>query len=91
MPTGIKFFNWTGTSWRPVDLRVTHAVRRGFMVTLPVGGLTGVLLCKPPLDFHVTDSYSLWRFHYVLFGTIVFAYLCRVYFWFPKMTRPVVG
>ena len=52
-----------------------------------MGGLTGVLLASPPLDFHVTDSYFVVaHFHYVLFGTIVFATYAGVYFWFPKMT-----
>jgi cytochrome c oxidase subunit 1 len=45
-----------------------------------------VLLASPPVDFHVSDSYFVVaHFHYVLFGTIVFAVYSGVYFWFPKM------
>ena len=59
----------------------------GFLVTFLFGGLTGVLLASPPIDFHVTDSYFVVaHFHYVLFGTIVFATYAGIYFWFPKMT-----
>ncbi|TML23523.1 MAG: cytochrome ubiquinol oxidase subunit I, partial [Actinobacteria bacterium] len=59
----------------------------GFMVTFLLGGLSGVLLASPPVDFHVTDTYFVVaHFHYVLFGTIVFAVFAGVYFWFPKMT-----
>ena len=60
----------------------------GFLVTFLFGGLSGVLLASPPLDFHVSDTYFvIAHFHYVLFGTIVFAtYSPGVYFWFPKMT-----
>ena len=59
----------------------------GFLVTFLFGGLTGVMLASPPLDFHVTDSYFVVaHFHYVLFGTIVFATYAGIYFWFPKMT-----
>jgi cytochrome c oxidase subunit 1 len=29
----------------------------GFLVTFLLGGLSGVLLASPPIDFHVTDSY----------------------------------
>ena len=59
----------------------------GFMVTFLFGGLTGVMLACPPMDFHVSDTYFLVaHFHYVLFGTIVFATYAGIYFWFPKMT-----
>ena len=59
----------------------------GFLVTFLFGGLTGVLLAMPPVDFQVSDSYFVVaHFHYVLFGTIVFAAYAGVYFWFPKFT-----
>ena len=59
----------------------------GFLVTFLFGGLSGVLLAAPPIDFHVSDTYFVVaHFHYVLFGTIVFAVYGGIYFWFPKMT-----
>src|SRR5699024_10412938 len=59
----------------------------GFVVTFLFGGLTGVILAAAPLDLHVTDTYFVVaHFHYVLFGTIVFATFAGIYFWFPKMT-----
>jgi cytochrome c oxidase subunit I len=59
----------------------------GFMVTFLFGGLTGVLVASPPLDFQLQDSYFVvGHFHYVLFGTIVFAAFSGIYFWFPKFT-----
>jgi cytochrome c oxidase subunit 1 len=46
-----------------------------------------VLLASPPVDFHVSDTYFVVaHFHYVLFGTIVFAVMAGIYFWFPKYT-----
>jgi cytochrome c oxidase subunit 1 len=57
------------------------------MVTFLFGGLTGVILASPPLDFHLQDTYFVVaHFHYVLFGTIVFAAFAGIYFWFPKYT-----
>ena len=59
----------------------------GFLVTFLFGGLTGVILASPPLDFHVTDTYFVVaHFHYVVFGTVVFAMFAGFYFWWPKMT-----
>jgi cytochrome c oxidase subunit 1 len=88
IPTGVKFFNWIGTMWKgqlTFDTPMLFAV--GFLVTFLFGGLTGVLLASPALDFHVSDTYFVVaHFHYVLFGTIVFATYAGIYFWFPKMT-----
>ena len=87
IPTGLKFFNWIGTMWRgQLTFETPMLWSLGFMVTFLFGGLTGVLLASPPLDWHVTDSYFVVaHFHYVLFGTIVFAANAGIYFWFPKM------
>jgi cytochrome c oxidase subunit 1 len=88
VPTGIKFVNWVGTLWRgKLTFETPMLFALGFLVTFLLGGLTGVLLASPPLDFHVSDTYFVVaHFHYVLFGTIVFATFAGIYFWFPKMT-----
>ena len=88
IPTGIKFFNWIGTMWRgSISFETPMLWSIGFLVTFLLGGLTGVILASPPLDFHLNDSYFLVaHFHYVLFGTIVFAVFSGIYFWFPKFT-----
>ncbi|KIH99148.1 cytochrome C oxidase subunit I [Streptomonospora alba] len=88
VPTGIKFFNWIGTMWRgQLTFPTPMLFAVGFLVTFLFGGLTGVILASPPLDFHVTDSYFVvGHFHYVLFGTVVFAMFSGFYFWWPKIT-----
>jgi len=88
IPTGIKFFNWIGTMWKgQISFETPMLFACGFLVTFLFGGLTGVMLASPAIDFHVTDSYFVVaHFHYVLFGTIVFATYSGIYFWFPKMT-----
>ena len=59
----------------------------GFLVTFLFGGLTGVILASPPLDFQLSDSYFVVaHFHYVVFGTVVFAMFGGFYFWWPKIT-----
>ncbi|TWF93432.1 cytochrome c oxidase subunit I [Saccharopolyspora dendranthemae] len=88
VPTGVKFFNWIGTMWKgQLTFETPMIFSVGFLVTFLFGGLTGVLLAMPPIDFHVSDTYFVVaHFHYVLYGTIVFATFAGIYFWFPKMT-----
>src|ERR671920_75620 len=87
VPTGIKFFNWIGSMWRgQLTFETPMLWSIGFLITFLLGGLTGVLLASPPLDWHVNDSYFVVaHFHYVVFGTVVFAAYAGLYFWFPKM------
>jgi cytochrome c oxidase subunit 1 len=88
VPTGVKFFNWIGTMWRGhLSFETPMLFAVGFLITFLLGGLTGVILGSPPLDFHVTDTYFVVaHFHYVVFGTVVFAMFSGFYFWWPKMT-----
>ncbi|ADI09202.1 putative cytochrome c oxidase subunit I [Streptomyces bingchenggensis BCW-1] len=88
VPTGVKFFNWVGTMWKgSLSFETPMLWAIGFLVTFLFGGLTGVLLASPPLDFHVSDSYFVVaHFHYVVFGTVVFAMFGGFYFWWPKFT-----
>ncbi|MEV4566370.1 cytochrome c oxidase subunit I [Nonomuraea sp. NPDC049419] len=88
IPTGVKFFNWTGTMWRGhLSFETPMMFAVGFLVTFLLGGLTGMILASPPLDFHITDTYFVVaHFHYVVFGTVVFAMFSGFYFWWPKMT-----
>ncbi|MEU9013965.1 cytochrome c oxidase subunit I [Streptomyces sp. NPDC048479] len=88
IPTGVKFFNWTGTMLRgSLSFETPMLWAIGFLVSFLFGGLTGVILASPPMDFHVTDSYFVVaHFHYVVFGTVVFATFGGFFFWWPKFT-----
>ncbi len=88
VPTGVKFFNWIGTMWGgSVSFETPMLWTIGFLATFLFGGITGIMLAAPPIDFHVSDSYFVVaHFHYVLFGTVVFAMFAGFYFWWPKLT-----
>ena len=88
VPTGVKFFNWIGTMWRgSVSFDTPMLWVAGFLVTFLFGGLTGIILAAPPLDFHVSDSYFVVaHFHYTVFGTVVFLMFAAYFFWWPKWT-----
>ena len=93
VPTGVKIFNWIGTMWRgSVTFETPMLWAIGFLVTFTFGGLTGVILASPPLDFHVSDTYFVVaHFHYVVFGTVVFAMFSGFYFWWPKWTGKMLN
>ncbi|SNR67900.1 cytochrome c oxidase subunit 1 [Actinomadura mexicana] len=93
VPTGVKFFNWVGTIWRgQLTFESPMLWSLGFLVTFLFGGLTGVILASPPMDFQLSDSYFVVaHFHYVVFGTVVFAMFAGFYFWWPKFTGKMLN
>ena len=88
VPTGVKFFNWIGTMWGgSLSFETPMIWTIGFIVTFLFGGLTGVMLASPALDFHLSDSvFVVAHFHYTVFGTVTFAMFAGYYFWWPKFT-----
>ncbi|MGO1538589.1 MAG: aa3-type cytochrome oxidase subunit I [Leucobacter sp.] len=93
VPTGVKIFNWIGTMWRgSITFETPMLWSLGFLVTFIFGGLTGVILASPALDFHISDTYFVVaHFHYVVFGTVVFAMFAGFYFWWPKWTGKMLN
>lgn len=93
VPTGVKIFNWIGTMWRgSVTFETPLVFALGFLISFVFGGLTGVILASPPLTFHTSDSYFVVaHFHYVVFGTVVFAMFAGFYFWWPKFTGKMLN
>ncbi|MBM7796766.1 cytochrome c oxidase subunit I [Pseudoglutamicibacter cumminsii] len=93
VPTGVKFFNWLGTLWRgSITFETPMIWSLGFLTTFLFGGLTGITLSSAPLDFHVSDTYFVVaHFHYVIFGTVVFAMFAGFYFWWPKWTGKMLN
>jgi len=87
VPTGIKFFNWIGTMWHGQLVFTTPMLFCiGFLLAFLMGGVTGIMLASPPIDFATHDTYFVVaHFHQVLEGTAVFAGFAGVYYWYPKM------
>jgi cytochrome c oxidase subunit 1 len=88
VPTGVKFFNWIATMWRG-SIRFTTAMlfAIGFLMLFLIGGIDGVFLGSPPIDYHFQDTYwVVSHLHYVLFAGAVFGIFAGIYYWYPKFT-----
>jgi cytochrome c oxidase subunit 1 len=70
-----------------IVLRTAMLFALGFFLQFLIGGLSGVILASPPLDYHAHDSYFVVaHFHYTLFAGSLFAGFAAAYYWFPKWT-----
>jgi cytochrome o ubiquinol oxidase subunit 1 len=86
VPTGVKIFNWLFTMYGGrVRFTTPMYYLVGFMLTFAIGGLTGVLLAIPPVDFVVHNSmFLVAHFHNVIIGAVVFGVMAGYTYWFPK-------
>ena len=93
VPTGVKVFNWIGTMWGgSLSFQAPMKFAIGFLVTFVGGGITGIMLAAPTIDFHLSDSYFVVaHFHYVMGGTVIFAMFAAIYFWWPKVTGRILS
>jgi cytochrome c oxidase subunit I len=87
VPTGIKFFNWIGTMWRGrLTFPTPMLFAIGFLLNFLIGGVTGVMVASPPIDFGAHDTYFIVaHFHYTIMGGSVFGIFAAIYFWWPKV------
>ncbi|MBV9102946.1 MAG: cbb3-type cytochrome c oxidase subunit I [Candidatus Eremiobacteraeota bacterium] len=87
VPTGVKFVNWIGTMWKgAIELSTAMLFAIGFMLNFLIGGITGVMVASPPLDYGAHDTYFIVQhFHYTIGGGSLFALFAALFFWFPKM------
>ncbi len=86
VPTGVKVFNWLFTLFHGrVVFKTPVLWSIGFMVTFVLGGMTGVLLAVPPVDFVLHNSvFLVAHFHNVIIGGVLFGAMAAYNYWFPK-------
>jgi cytochrome o ubiquinol oxidase subunit 1 len=87
IPTGVKIFNWIFTMYGG-KIRFKTPMRwfMGFVVTFTLGGVTGVLMAVPAIDFQVHNSlFLVAHFHNTIIGGVVFGYFAGLTYWFPKI------
>ncbi len=86
IPTGVKVFNWAFTLYRGrirFDLPMLWAL--GALVLLLTGGLSGMMLAMPAINYTVHNSvFVVAHFHNML-NVVGFAAIGGINFWFPKV------
>lgn len=86
VPTGVKVFNWLFTMYRG-RIRFTTPMLwfLGFVVTFTIGGMTGVLMSVPAIDFQSHNSlFLVAHFHNMIIGGVLFGFFAGLTYWFPK-------
>lgn len=87
IPTGVKVFNWLFTMCRGrIHFTTPMLWFLGFIATFSIGGMTGVLMSLPAVDFQVHNSlFLVAHFHSVIIGGVLFGFFSGVAYWFPKI------
>ncbi|HEU4803531.1 MAG TPA: cbb3-type cytochrome c oxidase subunit I [Solirubrobacterales bacterium] len=88
VPAGIEYFAFLATMvGGRIRLGAPMLFALGFVLLFLIGGLTGIFIGSPPLDYNVHDTYFVVaHFHYTVFGGTVFGLFAAIYYWFPKLT-----
>jgi cytochrome c oxidase subunit 1 len=93
IPAGVEYFGFLGTL---IGGRLRYSTAMlfalAFIPQFLIGGLTGILVADPTIDYHVNDSYFIVaHFHYTLLAGSIFGFFAGVYFWLPKATGIMVS
>ena len=87
IPTGVKIFNWLFTMYQG-RIRFTSPMVwfMGFIFLFTMGGVAGVLMAVPPIDFQVHNSlFLVAHFHTMIIAGVVFGFFAGLTYWFPKI------
>ncbi|HEY1085504.1 MAG TPA: cbb3-type cytochrome c oxidase subunit I [Candidatus Saccharimonadales bacterium] len=87
IPTGVKIFNWLFTMYRGrIRFDAPMWWFMAFIFTFTIGGVTGVLMAVPALDFQVHNTmFLVAHFHNTIIGGVLFGLFAGLTYWFPKM------
>jgi cytochrome c oxidase subunit 1 len=88
VPAGVEYFDAIGTLWGGV-IRTSAALlfAVGFLLEFLIGGLSGIWVASPPLDYHANNSYVVVaHLHFVLVGGSLFGIFAAIFYWWPKVT-----
>ncbi len=88
IPTSVLVFNWIATMYKGrIRFETPMLWFLGFISVFTLGGMSGVMLAVPPVDFQLHNSlFLVAHFHSTVIGGVLFGIFCAVSYWFPKFT-----
>jgi cytochrome o ubiquinol oxidase subunit 1 len=87
IPTGVKIFNWLATMYRGrVHFATPMFWFMGFIFIFTIGGIAGVVLAVPSIDYQLHNSlFLVAHFHMMIVSGVLFGYFAGMTYWFPKI------
>jgi cytochrome o ubiquinol oxidase subunit I len=88
IPTAVLFFTWIATMYRGrIRFDTPMLWFLGFVAVFTIGGISGLILAIPPVDFQLHNSlFLVAHFHSNVIGGVLFGIFCGITYWFPKIT-----
>lgn len=88
IPTAVLMYSWIGTLYKGrIRFDTPMLWFLGFVATFTIGGLAGLVLAFPPVDFQLHNSlFLVAHFHSNVIGGVLFGIFCGFNYWFPKFT-----
>ncbi|GAC1391399.1 MAG: cytochrome o ubiquinol oxidase subunit I [Candidatus Saccharimonadales bacterium] len=88
IPTSVLVFTWIATMYKGrIRFDTPMLWFLGFITIFSIGGMAGVLLAVPPVDFQLHNSlFLVAHFHSMVIGGVLFGVFCGISYWFPKIT-----
>ncbi len=88
IPTTVLVFNWIATMHKgKIIFKTPMLWFLGFVSVFAIGGITGIMLAVPPIDFQLHNSlFLVAHFHSTVIGGVLFGIFCAISYWFPKFT-----
>jgi len=86
IPTGVKVYDWIWTMFRGrIRFTVPMVYAIGFIFLFVLGGMSGILLADPGIDYQVHNTvFLVAHFHNVAVPGVLFGLIAGYHFWFPK-------
>jgi cytochrome o ubiquinol oxidase subunit 1 len=87
IPTSALVISWIATMYKgSISFKTPMLWLMGFVSIFGIGGITGVLLAIPPVDFQLHNSlFLVAHFHSTAIGGVLFGIFAGLNYWFPKM------